>query len=240
MPMWASSFFFRIVTRVSEVTEFLSLKMKIDNPNDGSTRVLEKQICGYVFACITMIYSGLGVIGNIISVITNEKFVSFSLTMLLSKSLCLYFFYCLVFIPEYAAGKPDIKKFWPLVVAIIVESICKYLDPRSIIEVNGKKIEISFIYYVLGSFLSIIIAYFMYMQGDDSGSCCLYFKPWVYKRIPIVYANYGYPPPQGYPQAYPQNVYPQAQGYPQQSALEKGYPQQSALAQGYPHYSPQK
>lgn len=33
----------------------------------------------------------------------------------------------------------------------------------------------------------------MYMQGDDSGSCCLYFKPWVYKRIPIVYAIMAIP-----------------------------------------------
>ena len=52
------------------------------NPNDNSTRVLEKQMCGYVFACILMIFSGLSAIDSMVFILSKKNFIFFNYCIL--------------------------------------------------------------------------------------------------------------------------------------------------------------
>lgn len=88
--------------------------------------------------------------------------------------------------------------------------------------------------------IRFISYYSMYSFDDDSGSCCLCSKPWIYKRPHSPYGQYPFMPPHAYvPQGYLAAYGYQAQGYPQQGAYviqaqaqKMAYPQQGYPTQG--------
>jgi hypothetical protein len=129
---------------------------------------------------------------------------------------------------DYLAGKPSFLALTPgLASHLFIFLSDTYYILNTPILVNHR-----LIFSVLLNFIAFTVTYFMYSADDDSGSCCLCFKPWVYKR-PVATFIPGYPqyPPQ--PAYYPQGYPPQQQAYPPQ---QQAYPpqQQAYPPQGYP------
>ena len=209
------------------------VKVSVPHTDVDPTRRLEKQMCGYVFCMLIFTASVWEALTVVFKIFTDRSNDLVDIAKIIALSLGLYFYGSILFVPEYAAGNPGILKIWPLALDSIIMNFANYFDkrPAPVIMLNfsGKShlIQKAGLIQSLGSSaIGLLILYCMFLLDDDGGSCCLCFKPWIYKRIPYAHGVYGQPP-QGYPQVYP----PQAQGHPQV------YPPQ---AQGHPQvYPPQ-
>ena len=139
-----------------------------------------RQTCGYVFSIIGFVICILSLIQSINSVIDADDLFIFRILLLFSQLLIVYFYYSIIFIPEYAAGKPDIMKYLPIAIGIITRCIVMIILKR----LGDAESEHSDIEQILGSICVLSLTYCFYMLDDERGSFCLRFKPWVYKKKP--------------------------------------------------------
>ena len=174
----------------------------------------ERQIFAHIISAISCIFGVITAFNNIRLCIAHGVKIQFVLFILLGISLASFHLLAMIK-PDYLKGKPSLLKLAPLFVfSLAYGALSRYVK----ITVNGIKKESPIYISVIIVILFVLASYFMYGSDDDSGSCCLCFKPWIHKR-PAILATYY--PQQGYPaQGYPPQGYP-PQGYPQQ-----GYPQQ--------------
>lgn len=139
-----------------------------------------RQTFGYVFSMIGFGICVLSLIQSIYSVITADDLFIFRILLLFSHLLIVYFYYSIIFIPEYAAGKPEIMKYSPIAIGIIIRcTVMIVLKRMGDVESEHSEIE-----QILGSICVLLFTYCFYMLDDEHGSFCLCFKPWVYKKIP--------------------------------------------------------
>ena len=187
----------------------------------------ERQICAHVISVIMSITGILIAFGGTLVCIANGFNIKDVFCILMGASLASFHLLAMIK-PDYLKGKPSLLKLSPLFAFALFSwaftiALDSHLEMASIVG--------SGITYIL----FIVAFYFMYGSDDDSKSCCLCFKPWIYKR-PAILPNYGQYPQQGHPaQGYPPQGYP-PQGYPPQGYAPQGYPQppQGYPSQGYP------
>jgi hypothetical protein len=206
--------------------------------------VAERQICGYIISVISAISNSIQIYGGISSCILRDFEIGFIFSILAGIS-CLSFQSMALGKPEYLKGKPSLLKLSPLFAFALFGALSTIFTEVDTSPLTGNKFEAPPKQYIviaaiISFFVNCAVMYFMYGMDDESGSCCLFFKPWIHKR-PAIFPTYAYGqyPPQGYPQqaAYPPQGYA-SQGYPQQAA----YPPQGYASQGYPQqaaYPPQ-
>lgn len=180
----------------------------------------EKQCCGYTLAVLGIILGILGGIGQIstgaltvgLSGVERAGYAIAGVGMLIEA----VFFILIVSKPDYLGGQPAFVKLVPFIIAMLfIHAGSGILSIGSLLGALSALISTP---------ISTALAYFMYLGDDDSGSCCLCFKPWIMKRPTVVMypPQYGYPP-QGYP--------PQQQAYPPQHHQQQAYPPQQPQQQ---------
>jgi hypothetical protein len=120
------------------------------------------------------------------------------------------FFFNLLHYPDYAAGNPSYIIFWPLYLGLIVKAAAYAYLYFNNLNIYGIGIKLGI------EFVVTLVLILVYGANDESKSCCLCFKPWVYKTKMVPY-NAAYPP-QGYqaPGAYPPQAYQANNAYPPQ------------------------
>jgi hypothetical protein len=113
--------------------------------------------------------------------------------------VAIYFFFEIIRVPEYLAGKPEFSKFWPF----IFGAGCSFLRSILLCFASSYSLEQllpSIVFYFVMTWVGLGVGYLMFMLDDEKGSCCLCFKPFVYVRSepdPYSYINaVQYP---GYP-----------------------------------------
>lgn len=134
----------------------------------------ERQIFGYILLVILSSLVALYGVMFLVGVVHGNKKLLYAL-MVSFFFFQLYFFVMALHYPEYLGGKPETSKSWPMFVAwtcFLCASI--YRKPENFLEA-----------IVTGLIVSGA-QYFIMFQDDSSDSCCLCFKPWVYKRKPAV------------------------------------------------------
>lgn len=196
----------------------------------GQTEIVpERQCCGYtlaVFGAIASILTALNnfylttidsfEFGDSIIVVDTATRISW-IVVGLGYIAWAVFLILAVAKPDYLGGKPKIIKLLPYVIGSVLIFFGGALANFSVFS----------LFAIIPFGINITIAYFMFLGDDDSGSCCLCFKPWVMKTpVPMMYAapQYGgYPIP--YQQAYP---IPQQQAYPTPQQQAYPMPQQQA------------
>lgn len=196
--------------------------------NQAPEPVAEKQGCGFTIAI-------LGLIGSIFMTLGCASFALFVPAPLYLRAaygaiafagiFSGVFYGTILSQEDYLKGKPAITKMWPLwlsSLSILVFYVFVAMFIRNFAIIPGAVIMV---------IAQLGVYYAMYFMDDDSGSCCLCFKPYIFRKpVMMMDLNYGYPP-QGYPpqQGYAPQAYPPQQGYPQQ-----GYPPQVHPQQQYP------
>lgn len=121
------------------------------------------------------------------------------------------FFFNLLYYPDYAAGNPSYLIFWPLYLATIVKAAAyAYLYVNNL-NIYGIGIKLGI------EFVVMLVLVLVYGTNDESSSCWLCFKPWIYKTKMVPY-NAAYPP-QAYqaPGSYPPQTYQAPSAYPPQA-----------------------
>lgn len=113
----------------------------------------------------------------------------------LSTALYFYFFVQMIRVPEFLAGKPKLNRFWaPAVnfcISLAVDVVVNLREPFQ--DLLNEIFLDTFIF---------ILCLGIYSQDDASESCCLCFKPWIYKKTPmdLVYVQTSTPlAPPAYP-----------------------------------------
>lgn len=158
--------------------------------DDPTSRKLVKQTSGFIFSILGLTICIFTLVDNIYSIVAINNHIILRFLLLFSYSLLTYFYYATIFIPEYVAGRPDFIKYSPLGIGFIIRCgvmiILKWIGAD---EKENEEIE-----QILGTVCGIFITYFMYMLEDESGSWCLFFKPWVYKDISALARNSFYVP----------------------------------------------
>lgn len=143
---------------------------KMNNICDNPEFEPQRQIFGYILSLfLALLVASCGVMFLIGIVLGNEKLLY---TLMGSFFfLQLYFFVMALQYPEYLGGQPESSKSWPMFVSwtcYLCGSI--YRKPENFLDAIVTALIVS------GA------QYFLMFQDDTSDSCCLCFKPWVYKR----------------------------------------------------------
>lgn len=177
-----------------------------------SPRTIVKQSCGTFVTAFFLLIEALYVINIFKNIILYSHRQPFKLISFGGALLSTYFFARVLFDKEYCSGKPDKTKIWPLAFGLALDFLKSCM-------VDMYDFVGTFILALI--FLAIFFAFrAMYFGDDDSGSCCLCFKPWRLIGDRVIFIN-----PQQYPQVYPNHP----QQYPQHininSASPKQYPQ---------------
>ena len=176
------------------------------NPANDPSKEAVKQCCGYTIAILLLI-------GSIFQALNQVRFMN-DTALNMEKvfyAICgvgyffpSIFFFNILRCPSYIAGKPPHSKFWSFYLSIIFKMVSLVLVLVKGLKINnfGIKVAIEIVY----TFLII----FIYSLNDESKSCCLFVRPWIYKTKMVPY-NPHYPPQAQMPGGYP----PQAQNLPQ-------------------------
>ena len=140
---------------------------------------LVSQCCGITISSFFAVSSVLTVIGEI-----GNAFEDHSILIRISHcayafaaAFYLYFFVKMIQVPEFLAGKPEMKKFWAPTVNFFIHLITDFC-----VGINAPvpKIVIDIL-----SLLLFIACLTIYSQDDAKESCLLCFKPWVYKKVQV-------------------------------------------------------
>lgn len=194
------------------------------NPAEDPSKEPVKQCCGYTLAVLFVLSS----IGNTVAEFKNvgrtevkaEKiFYVISAVVYFVPAI---FFFNTLRCPSYLAGKPPKSKFWPFFLGIILNIVALIVASTT-----TKMSIMDFGKTIGGQLIAYLLLIFIYGMDDSSDSCCLCFKPWIYKTkmIPVYHPQgqmmpYGYPPQgQMMPGGYPPQAYqaPMAGPYPPQA-----------------------
>lgn len=187
--------------------------------------VAERQTCGYIISVIGAIWGFLIIYSGLSACIFLDFQINYVFSALAGISLAGFHVMALSK-PEYLKGKPGFMKLAPLLAFSFFDalsSIFTKIDLRPFRElgIEPPSFESTLINAIIGALIIVAISYAMYGSDDESGSCCLCFKPWIHKR-PVMPPSFGqYPgyPPQAYPvQGFASQAYPQQPFYPQQQA----------------------
>ena len=180
----------------------------------------EEQVSGIIVVIAFLLFYVYELYCTIMKLFFRRRFtvqICFEIITYISK----FVFFCAILAPTYASGKPGLIKFLPF----ILGSLLYFLYIAFTYPLEG---------VIVGTIIDLIycaVVYSLFMGDDDSGSCFLFAKPWIYK--PIKTHFYGYPAqfqgyaPQGYPPRAPDySVYPPQpqQGYGFSPQPQQGYP----------------
>ncbi len=229
------------------------------NPSEDPNFEPKKQGCGYTIAFLACLLLTFDILHKIFNMFAEPDQINLHITRCLGNIFVLIFYLQALIYPAYIGGSPGIVKLWPMMIGYVF--ILK--SYRMIFyKISGSAVMSTFICIILYVVL-IAINYAFFIRDDTNpGTCCIFFKPWVYRRkeaanggnhqygvqAPQGYPPYGAPPPQGYPprgaqgqapQGYPSYGAQAPQGYPPQghpqNMMQLGNPQQ-----GPPAYQPKK
>lgn len=152
-------------------------------PNTTNTNNLQfklvSQCCGITVSSFFAVFSLLTVIYEIRNALKNHS-ISIRLThwaYAFAAAFYLYFFVKMVHVPEFLAGKPEIKRFWAPIANFSTHLITVFC-----VGITAPVPEITF--DVLG-LLSFVACLAIYSQDDAKESFLLCFKPWVYKKVQV-------------------------------------------------------
>ena len=161
----------------------LTQHIPITFPNTTNTNNLQfklvSQCCGTTISSFFAVFSVLSVVSEIRNAL---KYQSILIRIshwfyALAAAFYFYFFVKMIQVPEFLAGKPEIKKFWAPIVNFFIHLITDFCVginspvPKNVID--------------LLSLLSFIACLTIYSQDDAKESCLLCFKPWVYKKVQL-------------------------------------------------------
>lgn len=179
-----------------------SAAIPITYPNAPNIQLkLVNQCCGMAVAVFFASFSFLVAMTEISGAINSTSAASIAVksAAAITAALFLYFFIEMIRVPEFLAGKPDLKKFWAPAANLVMNiSINIYLN------------SLGLVYDLASDIFKELFIFAMcvgiYIQDDASESCCLSFKPWIYKKVQteVIYVQAPTPfnPNQG-PPSYP-------------------------------------
>lgn len=185
------------------------------NPAEDPTKEPVKQCCGYTLAVIFVLLSIGSTVSEIKNVcrtnVTSEK-IYFVISAVVYFAPAIFFFNALRS-PSYLAGKPPKSNFWPFFLGIIMN-----IAGLVVASTTTKMSITDFGMTIAGQLVVYLLLIFIYGMDDSSDSCCLCFKPWIYKtKMVPAYPQQGQIMPGGYlpqGQMMPGGYPPQAQNVP--------------------------
>lgn len=172
-------------------------------PNTTNARFkLVSQCCGTAISLFFAVFSLLTVAAEIYTAM-EQKSISIRLQHFASAFAALfylYFFVESVRVPEFLAGKPDMKRFLAPTANFLIHLITDFC-----MGVKGPDPKFLFDPLNLVLFLACLA---IYSQEDAKESCLLCFKPWVYKMNQVEVVNVPIPTPIQLPSSVTAAAYP--------------------------------
>lgn len=169
------------MTQQAQIPPQGSAAIPITYPNVPNIQLkLVNQCCGTALAVFFALFAFLVTTTEISGAIksTSAAFITVKIAGAIAAILYLYFFIEMIRVPEFLAGKPDLKKFWaPAANLVINIAIDLYL--------NSIGLEEDLVSEIIVELFMFAICIGIYIQDDASESCCLCLKPWIYKKVQI-------------------------------------------------------
>lgn len=104
-----------------------------------------------------------------------------------AAALYFYFFIESIRVPDFLAGKPEIKRLWAPIANFLIHLITDFC--------MGLKEPVPLFSFDILNLLIFLAVLAIYLQEDAKESCLLCFKPWVYKKVQVDVVNVQVPSP---------------------------------------------
>lgn len=159
------------------------------NLADDPSKELVRHLFGYILTIILVILAALSLYDKYNHILKATDFENRAYYTVYGVGILFYLLFslCLLLIPTFAAGNPPFFKFWLLHLGFVLE-----MSAYAFLYIKNLFTEDSYgnIIAECGFYITMVL---IFGANDESNSCCLWFKPWVYKTKMVPY-HVAYPP----------------------------------------------